>query len=201
MKPCKVCGGTQFYKQGQCKACQKIYNAKRYAENPEKIKAWSKAWHSKNKDYRMHRLSKPGQQQKERIKQLKWISNNPEKAKAINLKWRNSNRHHLRKYCKKWRAVNGGAVRVYSNNRRVRKEINGGVLSAGLIEKLFELQRGKCPCCGMHLGKNYQLDHKMPLALGGSNEDWNMQLLRKKCNLEKHANHPIDFMQSRGFLL
>jgi len=28
-----------------------------------------------------------------------------------------------------------------------------------------------------------------------------MQLLNAICNLQKHAKHPVDFMQERGFLL
>lgn len=35
----------------------------------------------------------------------------------------------------------------------------------------------------------------------GSNTDDNIQLLCKTCNLSKGAKHPIDFMQSKGFLL
>jgi 5-methylcytosine-specific restriction endonuclease McrA len=51
------------------------------------------------------------------------------------------------------------------------------------------------------LGDNYHIDHIMPLALGGSNTDDNIQLLRQRCNNQKCAKHPVDFMQSRGFLL
>jgi 5-methylcytosine-specific restriction endonuclease McrA len=45
------------------------------------------------------------------------------------------------------------------------------------------------------------MDHIIPLALGGTNTDDNIQLLRAKCNKQKGAKHPIDFMQQRGFLL
>jgi len=41
----------------------------------------------------------------------------------------------------------------------------------------------------------------MPLALGGKNEDWNIQLLRAECNSRKGAKHPIVYMQEKGFLL
>jgi len=41
----------------------------------------------------------------------------------------------------------------------------------------------------------------MPLALGGANADDNIQLLRSTCNQQKHAKHPVDFMQQKGFLL
>lgn len=45
------------------------------------------------------------------------------------------------------------------------------------------------------------MDHIMPLALGGTNTDDNIQLLCPTCNRSKHAKHPVDFMQQRGFLL
>jgi 5-methylcytosine-specific restriction endonuclease McrA len=78
---------------------------------------------------------------------------------------------------------------------------SGGKLSPDLAERLYELQGGKCACCGKPLGEKYHLDHIMPLALGGANTDDNMQLLTARCNIQKSAKHPIDFMQERGFLL
>ena len=87
------------------------------------------------------------------------------------------------------------------HNRRARVRETGGKLSSDLADKLFKLQKGKCPCCAQPLGDDYHLDHKMPIALGGSNTDGNMQLLRAVCNLQKAKKHPIDFMQIRGFLL
>jgi len=74
--------------------------------------------------------------------------------------------------------------------------------SPNLSEKLFVLQKGICACgCQQPLGRDYHLDHRMPLALGGTNTDDNVQLLTKLCNLQKGKKHPIDFMQSRGFLI
>jgi 5-methylcytosine-specific restriction endonuclease McrA len=93
------------------------------------------------------------------------------------------------------------ARRIYNHNRRAKEKENGGKLSRGLAEKLFKLQRGKCPCCKLPLGEDCHLDHKMPVALGGANEDSNMQLLRAECNFKKNAKDPIKYMQSKGFLL
>lgn len=89
----------------------------------------------------------------------------------------------------------------HGHNRRARKRSSGGVISPGLARKLFKLQSGKCACCGLSLGGDYHMDHIMPIAMGGPNEDRNIQLLRAACNIQKTAKHPVDFMQSRGFLL
>ena len=90
----------------------------------------------------------------------------------------------------------------FSVTVNTRTEPSGGRLSKGLAAKLFAMQRGRCACgCKQPLGDDYHLDHRMPLVLGGANTDDNMQLLRKICNLQKHAKHPIDFMRQRGFLI
>lgn len=39
------------------------------------------------------------------------------------------------------------------------------------------------------------------IALGGTNTDDNVQLLRAECNNFKRAKHPADFMRQRGFLI
>jgi len=145
-----------------------------------------------------------------------WRTANPDWAKASNVAWTAANPELCKKYGAKWYAANyelrklsqaawakanPEARRNYNHNRRARELANGGNLSKGLVSKLFKLQKGKCPCCNQALGDDYHLDHIVPLALGGSNTDDNMQLLRQRCNQQKHAKHPIDFMQQRGFLL
>lgn len=102
--------------------------------------------------------------------------------------------------------ASGKKVNFFASPLSVAQMIVGGqaamfLKSKGLAERLFRLQRGKCACCKKPLGSDYHLDHIMPLALGGVNEDSNIQLLRAKCNMQKHTVHPVEFMQQRGFLL
>lgn len=158
--------------QYQCKTCCKAHHTKWYAANLDKAKADN----------------------------AKWRAANPERKKAFDTKWQIENAEKKKAIIAKWYAANPDAIRIYSHNRRARERANGGKLSLGIAEKLFNLQRGKCACCGVKLTDNH-LDHVIPIALGGPNEDWNMQLLCAPCNLSKHAKHPIDFMQQRGFLL
>jgi 5-methylcytosine-specific restriction endonuclease McrA len=77
---------------------------------------------------------------------------------------------------------------------------SSGVLSPDIASTLLTLQRGKCANCKQKLTR-YHLDHVMPLALGGANEDQNMQLLCPGCNCRKQAMHPISFAQKEGRLL
>ena len=173
--------------------------------NPEKIK-------SAQKTYR----SKESTKFQTKIRMQKWRQTNPEKVKLLDIAFRNKHKNKLAQkskisYWKNpkkaiqnhmiWVKLNREKVRVIAQNRRAREKQLFGKLSKGLAEKLFKLQKGKCPCCYQPLGNDYHLDHIVPLALGGSNTDDNIQLLRQRCNNQKHAKHPIDFMQSRGFLL
>ena len=135
------------------------------------------------------------------IAHAKWYAANHEKKKVLNAKWHAANSDKARARNAKWRADNSESRRIHKQNRRARKMENGGKLSPGLAAKLFKLQRGKCACCHVSIADGSHLDHVIPLALEGPNEDRNMQLLCGPCNLSKHAKHPIDFMQQRGFLL
>lgn len=146
------------------------------------------AWYKKN-------AVKHNERCKERQK------SNPDRQRENVAAWRMANPDRSRAIDAAWRAANPDKVRIKARNRRAKKRAAGGTLSMGLTKRLFKLQRGKCACCGEPLGASYHLDHIMPLALGGSNTDDNIQLLRAKCNLQKSAKHPVDFMQERGLLL
>lgn len=131
-----------------------------------------------------------------------WYAQNKERKSVTQAKWQAENKEKREAKKAEWRANNKDKWVMYNHNRRARRITAGGKLTAGLSDLLFKLQRGKCACgCGKPLGDDYHLDHIMPLALGGTNTDDNIQLLRKTCNLKKGTKHPIDFMQTRGFLL
>lgn len=176
----------------ELKTCSKCKTAKpatefcNRAKSKDGLSAWCKAC-----SYMAHAVWQKANREKHKANTAKWRANNPERCKAS-----------TRASVAKWSLANPEALRVKSHNRRALKRENGGRLSAGLAERLFTLQRGKCACgCKQPLGTDYHMDHRMPLALGGTNTDDNIQLLRKLCNQQKCAKHPVEFMQSRGFLL
>ena len=216
-KSCAQCQTADRYANGVCKACSRKWNAasaKRNAEknkeraqkwkaaNVEKIRATGAAYYAANTERQKATSAAwvKANPEKVRAKHAAWRSANPEKCNAKAAAWRRENPERAKAIWSAWQKANPQAVRIKSQNRRAKKAASGK-LSKGLISKLFTLQKGMCPCCKQPLGNDYHLDHRMPLALGGSNTDDNMQLLRATCNLQKHAHHPIDFMQSRGFLL
>lgn len=221
-KICIKCGiekpTTKFFKkssakdgfQGSCKQCFKKYYLDWLAKNYENVSAKKAAYYLSNKDkIKARAAANPekikAQRAAYRIKNREkrnaetraWRAANPEKIKAQRISYKEANPQYRASY----RANHLEQHRIHEQNRRARKREVGGELSAGLTKKLFTLQRGKCACCKQPLGKDYHLDHIMPLALGGTNTDDNMQLLRASCNLQKNKKHPIEYMQSKGLLL
>lgn len=206
MKICKKCGAE--FDTTKCKACKKAYAA----ANPEKNKMYSEKYNMLHPDRDEMRKAKYGVTDETRARYAAYRAKNKESRNAYSAKWRLENKSRMSKLLADWRAKNPGYVakwkaqnpqlnRVYKNNYRASKLKNGGKLSNGLADRLFKLQRGKCACCSQPLGDDYQMDHIMPLSLGGANTDDNIQLLRQRCNNQKRAKHPIYFMQTRGFLL
>ncbi len=181
----------------------KAIHAKWYADNREKAKAASNQWYVTNKDKAKAYNAKwyTDNADKRIAKGAKWRASNPDKVKMSSAKWYVNNTAKANATNTKWRINNPKSVRIHYQNRRAKEKMIGGKLSVGLSDRLMKLQRGKCACCGLPLGEKYHLDHIMPLALGGSNTDDNIQLLRSQCNHQKHAKHPVDFMQQRGYLL
>lgn len=166
----------------------KAVNAEWNAANPERRKAHGAAWDAANIVRR-------------KARNAAWSAANLDLKRAHDAERYAANPERAKTNAAAWTKANIDAKRIHTQNRSARKRKNGGILSKGLSTKLFKLQRGKCACCGLPLGTNFHMDHIMPIDLGGPNVDGNMQLLRQRCNLQKSAKHPIEFMQQRGFLL
>lgn len=187
-----------------CKPCDRQSTRDWAKNNPDRLRETKKKYFASN--YEAIRIAKAiwasNNRDKTRAYMANWRKANPDKDRKTRMEWNKANPEKRRKSVAKWSAANQEARRINYQNYRARKLDAGGRLSPGLSDKLFKLQRGKCACgCKQPLGADYHRDHIMPLALGGTNTDDNMQLLRAVCNLKKWSKHPIDFMQQRGFLL
>lgn len=177
--------------------------AQRRRENPEKFRQRGASYYLKNKEKINARSIEWGKKNpdKRKIASAEWRQRNLVDLRKREAEWRRNNLDKARAKCAAWEKKNPELVRVIKQNRRARIAQSQGKLSKGLVEKLFKLQKGRCACCKLPLNDDYHLDHIMPLALGGTNTDDNIQLLRSLCNQRKHAKHPVDYMQEKGYLL
>lgn len=169
-------------------------------KNPEKYAAMKEAYRAKqnaaNKAYY--------ERNRKRIiaRQLAYDKANAKTVREYRKAWRAANADKQKPYMVAWRQNNQSLCQFYHRNRRARIVGNGGVASKDIADKLFKLQKGKCASCRCCLKSVKQhLDHIVALANGGGNNDENLQLLCAKCNLQKKDRCPVEFMQSKGYLL
>lgn len=98
--------------------------------------------------------------------------------------------------------LNPDQTRAYQQTRRARVRGAKGKYSAADVAEIREMQRNRCAICRVDLSRvKEHIDHIMPLALGGSNDRTNIQVLCEPCNLQKWAHHPLDHARMRGLLL
>jgi 5-methylcytosine-specific restriction endonuclease McrA len=149
-------------------------------------------------------------------KSLEYRHNNAEKIKAKNRAYYEANKEKCLAYTRarnqadkdgynarlrEWRRANKDKVNVWVRNRRAKLKQLSGSHSYADIQFLLTQQRGLCACCRVDIRKTFQVDHVIAVSAGGANDRSNLQLLCKPCNLKKRARDPVEFMQSRGFLL
>jgi 5-methylcytosine-specific restriction endonuclease McrA len=213
MKTCAICQQEKAYdlfpfkknRHGNpyyaaiCKSCRAESARMARRNNPEAVRAADRLRNSK----------KTAEQKKRQAEYLvEWRRNNKDKIAASRTKdvvqkysktWYEKHKDAIKTKVSEYRKKNPEKVRALNQSRRGLERT--GKLSPDIIERLLAIQKGLCVCCRKKLGKDFHLDHIIPLSLGGSNTDENMQLLKAKCNLQKNAKHPVDFMRERGFLL
>lgn len=178
-----------------CKLCKSAINKIRSAK-PE-VKAAKKAnelsaghckkWYQANKDKAYDRNRKWSKANKDKVAatQAEWVRANLDKVKASNIKWAKNNPEN---------------IRLAKHRRRSREKSCGGNISKGITLRLMADQSGVCNYCKIDITEKYHIDHIMPLALGGANDDDNVQLLCPNCNLRKSAKHPEIFMNEIGLI-
>ena len=184
MKTCRKCGSVEFSQRGDCKECARIRSRAYNSANREKVREKHAIYYKNNIE-----------------KRKKYIQENREKILEQLKEYYKSHKDSKIEYTKRHKEENRIKYRLYENTRRSRKANSDGSLSQNIAAKLMLLQQNKCAICKKQLGNDYHIDHIMPLSLGGANTDDNVQLLHSSCNLKKHKKHPIDYMQSIGFLL
>ena len=186
---CKVCAAAKTRDWAVANKSRKLAADAAYRSNhPDVVSACKKAHYKANKD-------------KVLAQQRVYNELNRGKVLARFADYRKRKPEQIAASKKQWVENNRDRHRLQRANRRAKKREVGGSLSPDLVKRLLKLQKGMCPCCRTPLNGEYHSDHIMPLALGGTNTDANMQLLHPKCNLQKGSKHPDDFMQQRGLLL
>lgn len=178
----------RWYYEYECRLCGNAKSLQWYRDHRERSLSMGKARYAAN-------------QERQRERGRKYYRDNRERSIQMSIEWRKANRESDRKASRKWRMTHLTESRLVSKRRRAK--IAGakiGIVRKADIQRIFTAQGGRCAICKERLTKKH-IDHILPLALGGAHEPRNFQLTCPSCNLSKSGKHPVDFMQSLGFLL
>ena len=127
-----------------------------------------------------------------------WSEKNKERKSETNKIWYENNKQRKKELQKIWNENNPDRLKIHYQNRKSR--VGEAKLSYDGVNKILDLQKGCCAVCKTVLDC-YEIDHVVPLFLGGKHELSNIQILCRHCNRTKNAKDPISFMQSKGYLL
>lgn len=92
---------------------------------------------------------------------------------------------------RRYRKLHPEKVSEWGQNRR-----GIGHVPKGAIARLLEQQRGLCTYCTAELPP-YHVDHKLPVARGGTNAEHNLHLTCPRCNMRKGALTHEEFLVSK----
>jgi 5-methylcytosine-specific restriction endonuclease McrA len=164
------------------------YDSTRYVENSDEIKLRTAAWLKSHPEWR-------------KLRNAQWAKNNPDKVVISNAQYYAANSERIRARNNTWwYSADKNILQNYRRNRRARIHASGGTLSSDIVDKLLAQQEGCCVYCNVDLTvTTIHLDHRMPIKLGGTNTDDNVQLLCASCNLRKGSKHPDDFERQIGY--
>lgn len=170
-----------------CKDCYKVSGKKYRQENSDKVKARHKQYNENNK----HKASAYGKAYRKA---------NKERIDAYFILYKEIYHDKILESLKNHYNNNKEYYNLKSVNRRCLKAAAEGKITKKDIEMLIHKQDNKCPYCSADLSLNKNIDHWMPLSLGGSNiVGENIQLLCEKCNKSKGNINPLVYEEMIGF--
>jgi len=211
-KTCRKCGEVkhvdEFNKraaskdglQPKCRECSRVEIKEWHRANPERSKAGSKAWREANPE-RMRELRRgwyEKNKEKARADARAWHSANYERSRAASRSWKKANAEHIRQYdadnyerrkpyMREWRKANADKHRAKEHRRRARKA--SAVPQRWLLSECDALA---CYYCGRGLlGAMPEIDHVMPISMGGPADPSNEVMSCQSCNRRKSAKHPL----------
>ena len=126
--------------------------------------------------------------------------NNPDKVKANHARYIAKNPETYRKRLKEYQKNNPHIIRAATQRRRARLLGAVGTHTGSEIRAQYKRQRGACYYCGVEVGKEYHVDHVVPLSRGGTNDISNLVIACPTCNHKKHARLPHEFSEGGRLL-
>ena len=164
---------------------QKAYNAAYYKKNRERLLASFCQWKEDNRD-------------RHRATSAKWQADNPEKSSAIKRAYKKAHPEMVIASSKRKtpESLKSHAARQSVRNRIVQAKTSPEVTAI----YVFSASEAVIPCvwCGTLTAKGGRhVDHRIPIAKGGTHSADNLGIACKSCNLKKGSLNPDEFRARR----
>lgn len=170
--------------QSRCRPCTAVLKAASHQRNREKNLVRSKAGYQSNRELRIAQANA-------------WKRAHPDKVREYGRIYRERNPGRDLEDTRRWIAANPerAAENFRRNTLRRRARLVGATIGPVDLQALWT---GTCPLCGDTMDRtiNYpdplsaSVDHIVPLSLGGTHEQANLQWTHLVCNIRKGAKAP-----------
>jgi len=115
----------------------------------------------------------------------RWRENNPEKKAALDVEYRETHSAERAAYSSEWAKKNPDKYRA---NMRVAQHKRRALTQGGHVtrldwDRLLMDANQRCQKCGAE--ENLEMDHIVPLSMGGAHSPENLQVLCRSCNAKK----------------
>jgi len=122
-----------------------------------------------------------------------WRAKNRARYNKETREQRNTNSKHVNELRRLRLRRNPERVRVVQRNRYARQMGAEGHHTAQDIEILYKAQKGRCYWCDKRVGKDYHVDHVIPLSRGGTNWPSNLVIACAYCNCSRGNKLPHEW--------
>lgn len=174
-----------------CKACARQRASNWLEENREQNKEKCRTRYATMRDtYTAYNHEHAPQIAK---RKREWRKNNPDKVRKHKLDSQRRNRASANARSKRFRQRHRDKVRTWTRIQQHRRRHAPGKFTRQDIELQYRSQKGLCWWCGMSLSDDFHIDHRVPLARGGTNAPENLCISCPDCNRSKGAKLPHEW--------
>jgi hypothetical protein len=204
MKTCNKCGEekpfTDFSKRKdtrdglnyKCKACDSAYQAQRYLQNPDAIKANAKKWADANPERKRGNHAKWRDENRQVLleKMRRWWRDNLEVQRRRQAEWRAANKEHIAIKNRQWREANPGKDLALSRKKKAAKiQRTPQWADNAKITAIYEEAAAR-----RLAGEDVHVDHEVPLQgalVSGLHVHNNLRIIPATENLKKRNKFSV----------
>ena len=184
--------------QPKCKSCVKAYRRDYYLRHQDRLRQYSVDFYTGNADhvkaYQKRYTEKHSAKVKDR--NARWRAANREHLLAGKLEWYQANKDRLKPLYEAYRAEHPEYARISCHKRKARLKDAPGTCSRKQFLAKIEYHGYRCYLCKTSLTiKELHMDHRKPIARGGTNWPANLAPACGPCNLSKSHKTEKEFRQ------